>query len=539
MTSNNNQFLANLLQEYYKSRAIFPNVAISYFRNNDITIIVEDITNYITTKASSTALSDKITAADNWWILNQKQEESERLVQIMSLLKIFEQWFNELPQSPPAVVGSGVLILGKRFWHKSTDMIVTGASLFPSLRFIHMNTEELAAFECTADKIKETKFNDILQSDFSIGVCTLPSVHTKIKKTHKLLENDNKIGIIGAYTYGTIDSASTSTDTGNKTETDIDIATGTNSKVIIRSKIDECLDWARKKMIKVLVFPEITVDNEDCTYLKQQIIKKPGNIQLVIPGSFHRTIDNGKEIYNAAPIWLFNQSDDGKSVDFIDLGYYKKTIPFSSKERGTSNILTEDFVPGDCHRFLPVKGGVWGIAICRDVLDLIQFANPLHAYADMVDFMLMPSMNGGHTDLFTSGAEALARWHNCATFYVNADGALNPQKPESYEFVELSSAFAPYSTSPNAIYGGLYYKPKPNQKTNIPSENMLGSVRSKFIKAYKLPTNGNVQYEILTKLKNGIKKKVLFFPDSEVPEEATSILTDMDEGLNHLFIEQV
>lgn len=445
-----------------------------------------------------------------------EEEDSSRLVQIMALLKIFELAFSQVMEQTTTILKEGVLILGRRFWYKDPDLIVTGADLFPSLRFIQMNAEELKAFQDTAAKIANTQLNDVLQEDFSIGVCTLPSVYTLLENTEPLL--DNKMGIRGTKTYGVY---------GNLTD----------QKKAVQYKIDEALAWAEKRAIKILIFPEITLDDEDCAYLKTAIQQKPGDLQLVVAGSFHRTIGQEADFYNAAPIWAIQQSADGQSAEIIDLNYYKKIIPFSSGNK--TQIKTEDFTSGNCRRFIPVKGGILGVAICRDVLDLLQSANPLHHYANMVDFMLMPSMNGGHTDLFTSGAESLARWHNCATFYVNAYQAIptDPRKAElACKFVELSSAFAPLISRPNAIYGGLYYKQNILTSTNASanaSEEMLGDVRSKYIKAYNLPISGNVQYDI------EIETKKLSFPDRSERKTASAIPVEMGAALDHLFTKQI
>lgn len=65
--NENHQFLANLLQEYYHTRAVFPNIAISYFRNTALKTIVEKIQIYIAENAGLGApLSARITAAARW-----------------------------------------------------------------------------------------------------------------------------------------------------------------------------------------------------------------------------------------------------------------------------------------------------------------------------------------------------------------------------------------------------------------------------------------------------------------------------------------
>jgi len=507
------EFLANLLSEYYVKRIHLASQAINYFGNFELVDIVQEINFYLVENAGIGApLLTKVTVAAEWWKTNQAKDEGKRLTQIMALLKTFELLYGREANQITVITEKGILILGKRFWHKNPNLIVTGANLFPSLRLIKMNDEELEAFLATASKIEGTAFEHILDSDFSVGVCTLPSVHTLLEDTQPLL--DNKMGIRGKKTYGVY---------GNFTD----------EKEAVRFKIGQALNWARKQSIKILIFPEITLDDEDCNYLKTAIQQEPGSLQLVVAGSFHRTIGQGTDFCNAAPIWVVNQSIDGQPTEIIDLGYYKKIIPFSSGNK--MQIKTEDFRSGNCRRFIPVNGGIFGIAICRDVLDLLQFANPLHHYADLVDFMLMPSMNGGHTDLFTSGAESLARWHNCATFYVNAYQAIPTDSERAAlacKFVELSSAFAPLVSRPNAIYGGLYYKPNPILRVDAVNDTTLGSVRSKFIKAYNLPKNGNVQYDIR------IEKRELTFPDNEERKATFPMRSDLEEGLNHLFIKR-
>lgn len=193
-----------------------------------------------------------------------------------------------------------------------------------------------------------------------------------------------------------------------------------------RTIIEESIKSAAEGHAGVLIFPELSINGDTVEFLLDSLKQYGGDLKLVVGGS-HYTAD--EKAYNTAPIFV---NDKG----WRQVASYNKIIPFSmgysEKVARDYHIdtekypldkfktLSEDIIMEDKVTILPFEDCVVGVAICRDVLDLLDKHNPLHKYCDFVDVMLVISDNNGDTNMFVGTAECLARWHNCATVYTNS-----------------------------------------------------------------------------------------------------------------------
>ncbi|KAA6328750.1 hypothetical protein EZS27_022386 [termite gut metagenome] len=141
----------------------------------------------------------------------------------------------------------------------------------------------------------------------------------------------------------------------------------------------------------ILIFPELSIDEEIASYLLTQLTNAPGALKLVVGGSHYPKNPPVQGSYtNSAPI--FYKSGSG----WIQLAVYDKMIPFSMGYTQSVadaygfdtgkipladyDLLVEDIQITPRVVILPAKDGVIGIAICRDAMDLLDPHNPIHKY---------------------------------------------------------------------------------------------------------------------------------------------------------------
>lgn len=164
---------------------------------------------------------------------------------------------------------------------------------------------------------------------------------------------------------------------------------------------------------------------------------------------------------------------------------YNKMIPFSmgytakvAEGYGIStaqypleqyNLVVEDIRLDNNITVLPFKDCVVGVAICRDVMDILDKHNPAHKHCDFVDVLLVISDNAGDSNMFVGVAECLARWHNCGTLYTNSVGEAQHEKMDKEgkklvvdEYLEVSFGIYPYKqpggSNSTSVSGNITYK---------------------------------------------------------------------------------
>lgn len=251
--------------------------------------------------------------------------------------------------------------------------------------------------------------------------------------------------------------------------------------------IKNSIEYAVRKNAEILIFPELSINEDKIPNLISALNTKCGSLKLVMGGSYYKTGEAKYEYRNSSPI-LYN-----KNGKWTTLTYYDKMIPFTMGKilpdaevpihKDEYDLLVEDIQLSSNIIVLPCKDGVIGVAICRDVMDLADKHNPIHQYCDFVDLMLVISDNNGDSNMFTGTAECLARWHNCATLYTNSVA----ETKEKDDKLEVSFAIYPYKkgSGSTSVSGVITYISNPFESVQSQSsfeKGMVGILYSKGIK---------------------------------------------------------
>ena len=245
--------------------------------------------------------------------------------------------------------------------------------------------------------------------------------------------------------------------------------------------ITKSIAYAESHNARILIFPELSVNEDKLQFLEGRL-KPSSPLKLVVGGSYYKK--SGDEFTNTAPIYVNTGSEWKKAAE------YNKMIPFSmgytdkvAKAYGLSTaqypleqyrLLVEDIRLDNNITILPCKDCVVGVAICRDVMDILDKHNPAHKYCDFVDVLLVISDNTGDSNMFVGVAECLARWHNCGTLYTNSVG--EAQHGETVDqYLEVSFGIYPFkkaeSSSSTSVSGHITYKLTPTQDMMLSSSN--------------------------------------------------------------------
>lgn len=266
----------------------------------------------------------------------------------------------------------------------------------------------------------------------------------------------------------------------------IGITASVDNKAVQKSVIDKSIEKAGQAKAKILILPELSVSGNELAYLKDKL-NNSRELQLVVGGSYYK--QNGNTFENLAPIYVnteggWKRIDDYAKMIPFSMSYTEKTalalgIDTTKYPPDNYKLLTEDISMDNSITLLPYKDCIIGVAICRDVMDLLNSHNPLHKYCDFVDIMLVISENRGDSNMFVGTAECLARWHNCATIYTNSIGSSDPN-PDSH--LEISFAIYPYKgtdvSSSTAVSGEITYEKKPFEKKKANGEDVVGILDS-------------------------------------------------------------
>lgn len=352
-----------------------------------------------------------------------------------------------------------VMAFGNKPWREKK--IVLGNNPFQRIRGVFLNKKELATF----NKIKDTsKFQEhsYFDDDFLSVVASHAMKDVILKPNNPTELNFSNIGM--------------------------------EYKNDKNDFITKSIESAKKNKSKILIFPELLISEETEEFLTKELNKEENSLTLVIAGSSHKKID-GENLQNISKI-LFKDNKTWK-----ELATYSKMIPFSRPNKEVnSNIDVENIETPSDVTIIPTKDGVIGIAICRDVMDLLNLRNPMHKYCDFVDLMLVISYSTGDSNMFVGTAECLARWHNCATLYTNAISTAYDDKtglPDNK--TEVSFAIYPEKKikSPFSVSGQITY-------IEEPLKIIASSIQSEPVSILASP---GIKYEKFTEkeIENGCK----------------------------------
>lgn len=320
-------------------------------------------------------------------------------------------------------------------------------------------------------------------SDLVVGTSSLPGVFPRFVGT-KVLDDAQYFGLISNTVSDSVQEYS---------------MTG------VKEAIRNAYFWALANDVELWLLPELCLGREGYDYLRSLIDKDQGRLRMVLMGSMYTAggANQARVWSTASPIANYD-----KIIPFHMQTDTKSKVPDIQKisreaESLDKHLLQEDFQPGSNVLTLRLGDYIVGIAICRDVLDPFDPRNPLIRYlSKKVDIMLVTSMNSGHTNLFTATAESMARWHGCATFYVNNISSVASSDDKT---VEMSFALLPKSDRIDGIQGCVYYRAAPGimglegiekDAADTTVSNVLNSVVSGDVVVKSLPTDGNALYKI-------------------------------------------
>ncbi len=378
-----------------------------------------------------------------------------------------------------------VIVLGPKKWKE--NKITFGSCPFQNLRAISLNASDFATLQNLYTSLHdETLFNDkglnaacaFLTQDENLGM----------KATQELNFKNLGINVVPA------------------------------PKIpLTNEKLHDIIAGVDNAESAVLIFPELLVD-ENTDRLIDDNAANTKNLKLIVKGSRY-VAENGhytNTAYCAVKVgntWNKNICSYNKRIPFT-MGYTAATadayhIDTKKYPLDKSELLVEDIVVDDRITVLPYKDCIVGVAICRDVLDLLDKNNPLHGYCDFVDLMLVISENNGDTNMFVGIAECLARWHNCATLYTNA---LHEAGETPDPCLEIAFALYPYkrtdpeskeyTRSSTSVSGVITYAAKAEQKIDPENDRLVTILNSKGITYEQLTkdekTNGYKVYTFKT-----------------------------------------
>jgi predicted amidohydrolase len=443
MNENENKVVFELLCLYRDYKNVFPDVILNYYH----------------TKPSGHLELDKVKE-----ILQQfKKNPGKKLFALLfHWLKKVDEALNGKPVEE-FIYENGILLTGESFWKAFS--LVPGEYPFANLRVIRMQTDEIERYK------KTPKINFSSDESLNIAACILGQ--------EAITQFGGKANLSGNQ-YGLYARSISNPDQ-------------------LARELTSCLEWAKNNDADVVLFPELSIDEKGAevieNWIKDNDVKLDEIPQIIVAGSFYYEVDGN--LRNRSPIYFIDKKSTGEPFYKT---YYDKHVPFSmtvpkdiskcpsslkklfeeAKAAG-ANVIVEDFISSNSITLVNTSKGMFGFAICRDVLDLAGIGNPLEHYLNFADFIMIISFNEGKTVLFEAQGEDLARWHNCAVTYVNAKQAV-PNFDNNSE-VKMSFSIYPYDESSSAISGEIYYAK--------PLQDKFGEIKIK-----KVPPNGNILYEI-------------------------------------------
>ncbi|MFN8309715.1 MAG: hypothetical protein U0T73_07120 [Chitinophagales bacterium] len=233
----------------------------------------------------------------------------------------------------------------------------------------------------------------------------------------------------------------------------------------IKPELDIWIREIKAQNIQMACFPELSICDQSFNYLKTEIKKLGFPFFILIAGSFHRE-NQDKKVKNTMPVYIFNENDT------LELEYHKKEIFSVFFSTQIFPNFKKFFEPATSPEFIEAEGGAKffedidkplddtllvlkssrfgniGFCICKDFIDPKLNGNlnkRVQAYADLVDHMVVVSMNADGPAGFRELSTVLARpKFMVSTFYVNSRAVDLGIKSESYIAV-------PYEDTPQFV----------------------------------------------------------------------------------------
>lgn len=233
----------------------------------------------------------------------------------------------------------------------------------------------------------------------------------------------------------------------------------------IRPELDLWIREIKDQKMQMACFPELSICDQSFNYLKTEIKKLGFPFFILIAGSFHRE-NQDKKVKNTMPVYIFNENDT------LEFEYHKKEIFSVFFSTVIFPNFKDFFEPATPPEFIASEGGAKffedidkplddtllvlksnrfgniGFCICKDFIDPTLNGNlntRVQAYADLVDHMVVVSMNADGSANFRELSSTLAKpKYMVSTFYVNSRAVDLGKKSESYIAV-------PYEDTPQFV----------------------------------------------------------------------------------------
>lgn len=338
-----------------------------------------------------------------------------------------------------------VVVFGKKVWNE--EKLTVGSSLFQNIRGIILNDAELADFNRVHDRLNSAKL--FTNGSLKVAASYANKQAALVARANRGLNFEN-IGLMVS-------------------------AEQSQQVNVISNSVSE----ADSGSANILIFPELSVNGIMLDTLADKL-RSTSNLNLVVGGSYYKgepdsAFKNVSSIYAKINSKWEKITEYNKLIPFT-MGYTTATaksceIDMAQYPLNKYKLLVEDIEMNDNITLLPYSDCVVGIAICRDVMDLLEPHNPLHKYCNFVDVMLVISDNNGDSNMFVGIAECLARWHNCATVYTNSihEAVLKLDEPDNH--LEISFALYPYKgknvSGSTSVSGEINYFTSPFVKSDI------------------------------------------------------------------------
>lgn len=439
----------------------------------------------------------------------------------------------------------GVLIIGRKVWCE--PKFTEGSYPFTNIRFLILSSEENDRFL----GIQETteKIAVLMGGDMDVLVSHSNNNYSLLSKIEGKLSYGNYGIDLGINVKVTSD--------GNEVLPEM-VKTGVykcskTTYEVIKKAIDNC-----EENTALLVFPEVMIAQNELDSVIELLNNSSSNIKnarFVVIGVYDDTHHNNSQktsnkSYNNLAVILFKSGDTWKK-----LTEYKKIIPSSmfapletSKERNIKNkmdysskdkvVMVENLNIANKNEFLtfiPCEDCIIGVAICRDVLDMLNLDNPLHRYVDIVDLLIVISYNAKDTNMFMGAAECLSRWHNCGVVYTNHIGICDSDD----ELIEVSFALTPFKSKisgTTSLTGVVCYRNcliKPNGTYDSKMPIVYKEINDyDTVATYHLHKTGRVEIKLIApqvKLFGERSKNELLTIDYEVGEKWRDVIHRNDK----------
>lgn len=415
-----------------------------------------------------------------------------------------------------------ILIIGKRIWDEKR--FTEGSYPFNYIRFMILSKQESSDFFKLKNNIERTQIFDADSAEVLVS-------HSD--NDYKLLTKIEKELLYDNYGFDLEVNSELMSDgkvyASTKVNEDGYIYTGAKDKSVVCSQttynvIKRIIDYCSEQT-KVIVFPELMIDitELDCVIkILNKSREKLSNVKIAIIGAYSNIAKEDKKekyqdkSYDNYAVILHNSDGVWKLV-----AKYRKVIPSSMVmplKTDINNNIKNNTITGDMPNkrvvmvenlnisnrneevvYIPCYDCVIGVAICRDVLDILNLDSPLHSYINCIDLLIVISLNQKDTNMFIGSAECLSRWHNCGVVYTNHIEGCDSDN----ELIEVSFALTPYKATKSgstSLTGVVCYRsdlinPKKSDDGKMPIRYNIIE-KEKIIAKYVLNREKRIEFDL-------------------------------------------